>query len=901
MKKVSGITDDEVNLTDLIDVDTLQRVQDAFSLMTGIAALTTDIHGVAVTKGSNFSDFCMKYTRPTEAGRIKCEECDRQGAEMAMRRGKSCAYFCHAGLVDFAAPIMAGGKMVGCFIGGQVLTTPAEESQIRQVADEIGVDPEEYLEAASRIRIVEKEEIDHATQALYVIANVLSDMAYGRHEMILKNIELEKASRMKSDFLANMSHEIRTPMNAVIGMAEMALREDLTDEAKSYISQIKSSGQTLLTIINDILDFSKIESGKMDITDVEYEPMSLVNDLVNIIMTRIGNKHVELTMDVNPDIPHELFGDNIRIKQVMVNIANNAVKFTQEGCVHLKMDFQWIDEDNIELQVAIEDTGMGIKPEDMDNLFQSFSQLDSKRNRNVEGTGLGLAICKQLLTLMNGQIYVESEYGKGSTFSFTLPQKVTKKEPSIGRTDDTMVAAGLLENEYNKKQILIDMERFGFPYTALDSAGELFTPKMDGVTHLFIEQTIFTDTVQDFVRSHPDISCVLLINFRATHQYKNLPNLLILKKPLYALNLAGIVNGSEFYAKFTQMEMDDFDFIAPDAEVLIVDDNAINLTVSQGLLEPLEMKIDTALSGKEAVDKIIAKHYDIVFMDHMMPGMDGVETTHVIRRMLGENGQIPIIALTANAVDGTQEMFLKEGMNDFVAKPIELKVITSKIKKWLPPEKMMRKTVSSESESHLPENQKTEIEIEGLDVRKALKMAGTEKLFWKILQEYYRVIDKKCTLIRESMENEEWKEYTIEVHSLKSASRQIGADALADKAARMEQAGNAGEIDLIRETTPGMLEEYAHYKEILAPFFPEEKEQAPKESVDADKLRAFFAKMREAMDNLDMDAMDSVVEEMDAFSYPGGQDYFFGQLKEACSDIDTERCESILQDWEKQL
>ena len=275
----------ELRLTDLIDTEVLQKIQDGFSDMTGMAALTTDANGVAVTEGSNFSDFCMKYTRTSKVGCARCEQCDRKGSEMALENGTSIIYFCHAGLMDFAAPIMVNGKMMGCFIGGQVLTEAPDPDKMKKIAEEIGVNPEEYFEAAKKVHIVKQEVIDKSAKGLYTLADVLSDMAYNKYLVYQANIELERSGNMKSDFLANMSHEIRTPMNAVIGMAEMALREELPLAAREYINQIKEAGKSLLTIINDILDFSKIESGKMDINEVDYEPMSMVYDVANIVMT----------------------------------------------------------------------------------------------------------------------------------------------------------------------------------------------------------------------------------------------------------------------------------------------------------------------------------------------------------------------------------------------------------------------------------------------------------------------------------------------------------------------------------------------------------------------------------------------------------------------------------------
>lgn len=890
------IMDEEIMLTDLISVEALQKIQDAFSQVTGMAAVVTDRDGLPVTEGSNFSDFCRKYVRNSEIGRRRCENCDRMGAEEAYSVKSSCVYFCHAGLLDFAAPIMAGGYMVGCFIGGQVLTDQPHDIKTRKVAAEIGVDSDELVGAVHRIRVVEMKDVDSATKALYTLANALSEIAYGKYENYLKNLELEKASNMKSDFLANMSHEIRTPMNAVIGMSEMALREDLPPAAREYINQIKTAGKTLLTIINDILDFSKIESGMMDISEVEYEPMSLINDMVNIIMTRIGNKNLELVVDVAPNLPRELYGDHTRIKQVLVNLTNNAVKFTKEGRVLLTVDFRQTSDDMIELRVSVSDTGSGIKKEDMGKLFKSFQQVDSKRNRNVEGTGLGLAISKQLLTLMGGKIHVDSVYGKGSTFSFMVPQKVVSFAPSIEKLTEPMTAAGLVKNEYVALQMENDMYKFDVYYSRLVSEKDFYKVKSRGIKYLFVEQPLFTDTVRDFLKENPLITGVVLVNFYSTRTY-DLPNVRIIKKPLYALSLASVFKGEEFFEESGQSETQEFDFIAPEADILLVDDNAINLTVARGLLEPLNMRIDTANSGMEAVNMVSEKKYDVIFMDHMMPEVDGVETTRVMRRLLGENGQVPIIALTANAVDGVREMFISEGMNDLVTKPIEVRNITAKLKKWLPPEKIMKQSGVRKNK----DKQATAISIEGLDVQAAMKLMGNETLFWAVLKEYYRVIDKKYNLIQEYEQKEQWKEYTIEVHALKSASKQIGATELAAVAEQMEAAGNAKDAILIHQTTPDMLERYIRYKDILAPYFPEKEKEQTVGEASKEQIEEFFVHLKEAMDNLDMDAMEEVILEMSKYSYAGEQKECFDNLRNAVADIDTEKCEGIMMDWVEKL
>ena len=902
-----AIIENEFKLTDLVDIETLQKIQNAFTDMSGIASLITDARGVIQTKPSGFTEFCGKYVRNSEEGRRRCEKCDRIGAEKAAKAGVSRAYFCHAGLVAFAAPIMAHGHMVGCFLGGQMLTIPPDEEKTRKVAEEIGVDPDELLRAAKDIRIVDERTVEKVSNAVYTIANVLSEIGYGKYQVSLTNMELRKTSNMKSDFLANMSHEIRTPMNAVIGMAEMALREDVSPAAREYIGQIKSSGQTLLTIINDILDFSKIESGKMDISDVEYEPMSMINDVSNIIMTRIGSKDLDLTVDVNPNLPSGLYGDNIRIKQVLVNLANNAVKFTDAGNVNLKIDFLQISEDEIELYVAVADTGRGIRESDMNRLFQSFQQLDSKRNRNVEGTGLGLAISRQLVALMRGKIHVDSEYGKGSTFSFVIPQKVTDSSYAVEKVAKNLVAAGLIQSEYTARELAMDMEKLGVTYERLESEEDLGRVKDHNAGYLFVEQPLFTEAVQYFLKLNPDVCGVLLANYREVRSY-DLANLRVVKKPLYILGLSNIFNGKEEIGSVSFMEAEDFDFTAPKAEILVVDDNAINLTVVKGLLNPLKMKIDTALSGKDAVLMTTDKRYDIIFMDHMMPEMDGVETTRVIRRLLGNNGQVPIIALTANAVEGTAEMFINEGMNDFVTKPIEMRVIISKLHKWLPPEKIEKNRDKKTNAARLNANRDnkasqttTDISIEGLDVKRAMEFLGNENLFWSVLKEYYRVIDKKCAMIQEYEQKEQWKEYTVEVHALKSASRQIGALDLAQVAEQMEAAGNAGNAALIHKITPGMLEEYMFYKGILEPYFVKQEEEQSGRAAKNDEMSVLFGEMKEAMENLDMDAMEKVIKDMGQYSYSDAQRDIFEKLKNAVEDIDTERCEEILDEWEKVL
>jgi len=896
--------EEELKLVDLIDVETLQSIQDAFCDMCNVAVGISDENGVLLTETKTSSEFCGKYNKRSPITLARCEQCDKHGGEMAFEQGKAVAYHCHTGLVDFAAPIMAHGKRVGCITGGQVRTGELDEEKLAKIAEEIGVNPQDYIEAARKIRYIEPEELERSAKFLYQISTIISDMAYDRYALLQAKEEVEHAAQMKTDFLANMSHEIRTPMNAVIGMAEMALREDLPPEARGYIAQIISSGKTLLTIINDILDFSKVEAGQMQVDEEEYEPMSLVNDVANIINTRIGEKDVELILDIAPDLPRALIGDINRLKQVIINLSNNAVKFTRQGQVVLRIGYRTVSENEIYLDVAVQDTGIGIKDEDLGKLFEAFKQLDSKRNRNIEGTGLGLAIAERIVTLMGGEIKAESEYGKGSIFSFWVPQKVYNPNPSVVVCEKEKIkAAGLVANGFLRTHIEKDMRHLDIPYFSLDAEEEMELLVEKQIPYFFIGHGKFTEGVQEFVKNHPEITAILMIDFRDSVKL-NLSNLMVVKKPVYVLNIASIFNGEDVSTGFGYAMYEDFEFVAPDARILIVDDNAINLTVAEGLLKPLNMQIETALSGKQAVEMISEKMYDLIFMDHMMPELDGVETTHIIRRFHPEYADIPIIALTANAVNGTKELFLNEGMNDFVAKPIEMRTILSKLRTWLPKYKIKKVRTASMEEKGKQGNEEpiAEIEITGLDTNKALKLLGNENLFWVVLKDYYQAIEKKAKLIKELEIAEDWHGYTIEVHALKSASRQVGATELSELAAEMEIAGNAVNGELIHRCTDDMLVRYREYIDILAPYFPEEKkEELPTREAGAEDIKNFFTELRGALDELDMDRADEILEQMTVFCFPEEQAKLLVQIQDAVAGYDSDTCETLIAQWEALL
>jgi len=907
---------DHIHLTDIMDPAMLQQFQDAFSDMSGLAALTTDKEGKPVTEGSHFTEYCMERIRKSPSGCQRCEECDKIGAIITMNTGQATTYRCHSGLVDFAAPIMLEGRMIGSFIGGQVLPEPPDEQEIKEVAKDLEIDPDVLWNAAKKVPVRPQDEIESKAQFLFTMASVLSSLAYGRYAAIRSGEEIEAAAAMKSDFLANMSHEIRTPMNAVIGLAEMALREDLPPLAKEYINQIKSSGRALLNIINDILDFSKIEAGKLDITTVEYEPLSVVNDVANVILVKLKEKDVELLLDVNPNFPALVDGDNLRIKQILTNIANNAVKFTNKGYVKIVMDYEDVDEDTIDVKFKVEDTGIGIKPEDLTKLFKSFNQVDSKRNRNVEGTGLGLAISKQLVELMDGEISVKSIYEQGSTFEFHLPQRVIDHKKAIEINDpDGIFVMSYFNNLDLREQFVMDISRMGTDFQEMRSWQDVVDhlEKFKGTKpkrlYIFTEKELHNDELDFILTQYPDINVIMVEDFFSDEK-SMYPNMRIIKKPLSAIRISMVLNEDDSLGLDHESDAYQMDFIAPEAKILLVDDNAINLTVAEGLMEPLKMKVTSVTSGKEALKRVEEDMFDIIFMDHMMPDLDGVETTRLIRRFHPDYEHVPIIALTANAIEGAKDMFLSEGMNDVVTKPIEVRFLVAKLKQWLPPEKMQKAT--KETADTVAENAAAAAAaaaaggvidlntatIADLDTQGARQLLGNDKLYLNILKKFYESIPTKAKAIKGFFDEQNIHAYTIAVHALKSEARQIGATELSSMAAELEKAGNENDTRIIREKTVYMMKKYLSYLQDLKPFFGEdEATSAQKEKIDNDTLGGLFEKLAAALDELDMDGMEEVSAKLDEYGYEGEEADICKELKEAISEMDMDACEELTAKW----
>ena len=531
--------------------------------------------------------------------------------------------------------------------------------------------------------------------------------------------EAEKANAAKSDFLANMSHEIRTPINAVMGMNEMILRESDDANVREYAGKAHNASKTLLALINDVLDLSKIEAGKMEIVEDMYYLSSVLNNVVNMMRVKAEEKKLEFTVEVDENIPDELRGDETRISQVIINILNNAVKYTREGSVRLKVEqeISALDPDCITLKISVSDTGIGIREEDMGKLFGNFERLDQKANKNVEGTGLGLSITEKMLEMMHGRIEVESVYGEGSTFTVYIPQ-VVEGDVKIGD---------------------------------------------------------FEAKFAEYVKSLND--------------YKET-------------------------------------FRAPDAHILVVDDNEMNLFVVEKLLKTTEVKVSCCDSGERCLELIRQRHYDAIFLDHMMPEMDGVETLKRMKEMKHHLcKETPVIALTANAIVGVREIYLADGFDDYLSKPIDANELEAILRKHLPAEKVVveilepqmsveeffapsqedefeEELLSNEAGAETAEPEATETETAEPYIDRATAMlycAGSDEMFREFLEMFCNLYEQKRAKIVRYFEEEDWTNYGIELHSLKSTSLSVGGKQISALAFELEKAGKSGDADFIRK------------------------------------------------------------------------------------------------------
>jgi len=542
------------------------------------------------------------------------------------------------------------------------------------------------------------------------------------HQLKELHQEALTANRAKSSFLANMSHEIRTPINTILGMDELILREAQNINVIEYAQNIKTEGKTLISLINDLLDFSKIESGKMELTEAEYGVSSLLHDVIAMFSIKAEEKGLDLSVEVEEDIPAMLCGDEIRIKQILSNLLSNAVKYTERGYVGLAVDWEPQDETHLTLCITVKDSGIGIHKEDIDTIFDEFKRFDVKRNNKVEGTGLGMSITAQLLKLMNGKIFIDSEYGKGSEFKVRIPQKVADATP-IGKYS------------YAKR-----------------------TP----------EQSSIRET-----------------------------------------------------------------FTAPKAKVLVVDDNLMNRVVVKGLLKQTLLQIEEAGNGGECLKKTQDTHYDIILMDHMMPGMDGVETLERLRRQDGACANTPVIVLTANAVVGVKEFYLEKGFDDYLSKPISGRLLEEMLLKYLPEELVIKREVSNginvisaKQEGFRPEEIRNVLSVERIDLAGSLeRMQGRRDLYCRAAKRFASLCEERLRMLHEYIREENVPAYVELVHSVKEDADVLGAQELEEMAAEQEKMGKEGNLSFLRDKFQLLSGEYQRVAQCYRTLFDSVKEE----------------------------------------------------------------------------
>lgn len=595
-------------------------------------------------------------------------------------------------------------------------------------------------------------------------------------------LQTEDANRAKTNFVSNMSHEIRTPMNSIVGITEILLRSRHSPKEQEYLLNIQSSGRVLLTIINDVLDCSKMEAGKMQLFDEPYDTCSLFHDLRISMENRIGHSGLELIYDIDQDIPCKLKGDMGRIRQVIINLVNNAIKYTEKGSVRFSVHVRQKNTDKVMLYYEVADTGIGIRKEDQKILFDAFQRVEMDRNRYVEGTGLGLTISQNLVNMMGGVIEVESEYGKGSRFFFTIEQTII---------DPTPVSAV----NYNGQK--------------------------DNVTE-------------------KEAECL---------------------------------------------------FIAPEAHILLVDDNELNLVVAKELLKPLRMQIDTAENGLQAVKMVRGSQYDLVLMDHMMPVMDGIEAAKAIRALPEDKYQkLPIIALTANAMVDARKEFLNAGMNGFVAKPIDYARICNQLKLWLP--KDLVRDVPKEEAKKLLADDLSDREIQpedpqmGFSFEEGVNHCGSKAALMKTIRIFYRTIDSKANKIEQCLKEGLISDYVIEIHALKSSALLIGAVPLSEAAKELEDYGKQGKTEVLEEKTPDVLTLYRDLKNILRPY-AEKEEDAKKEFSDGEWITA-LQQIHQCIEQFDLDGVDQIMEQLEEYQVPECIRESMDQLRVYVADVSLE-------------
>lgn len=731
-----------------------------------------------------------------------------------------------------------------------------------------------------------------------------------QNEENIKNVisRYQKAERTKDDFLANISHEIRTPINTIAGMSEILANEDLKDDVREKVQDLQGASRNLVTLVSDMLDFAEIQSGKLELSESSYNLTSTINDIVNIINNQKKNKEIEFILDIDTDIPALLVGDEQKLKRAMLNILSNAVKFTEVGCVVLEISCRR-ESYGVNLCITVRDTGIGIDSSQLHNVFNSFSMVDTKRNRQEGGVGLGLAIAQAIIEKMGGFISVRSKKGEGSEFQIIVPQKVEQYEPMIVLEnplrfnvlvyiDMNQFSISSVKSEYGNN-IRNITENLGIIVHVCRNLNELKRRiERNYITHIFI--TLYEYTMDESYFNGLAKQTGVVIILEETEDYRvHSDDIIRLYKPFYALPVSIILKGGKRYNNLSRENMNRNMFIAPDAKILIVDDNAINLRVESCLMKNYKFTIDTALSGMEALEKLESKDYDMVFMDHMMPEMDGVDTLHRIRDKAGiYYANIPVIALTANAVAGAKEMLIAEGFQDFLSKPVEIASMHRILEKYLPDAKKIydfeddATDVQSGEAAHndheheivyeQPQNPQASVNEPGAETaqedtdadineKQGTLYCGSLEDFEDILKIHYEDYEENSQKIQAFYDSKDWKNYVILVHGLKSSMKSVGIMKLSDMCLELEIAGKENRIDYILKNHDVMMAEYARIHDVIGNRLGIRQkvnvDLTNVKNLDEDSLAGLLNQFENAVYSFDEEQMLSILNELMDYKY----------------------------------
>ncbi|WP_461247414.1 ATP-binding protein [Treponema sp. R6D11] len=742
-------------------------------------------------------------------------------------------------------------------------------------------------EDIERLLVVYQNNVEETGEYVF---NIVDEIRHQNRRLIELKNEAEMANRTKSNFLATMSHEIRTPMNAITGMAELLLRGELSDEARGYAQDIRHAGMNLLSIINDILDFSKIEAGKMEIIPAKYLLSSLINDSINIINMKITEKPLRFFSNIDAKIPNSLIGDEVRMRQILLNLLSNAVKYSEKGHIGMSLTVDKRDDNHVWLKISVTDTGKGIKPQDKEKLFGEFVQVDTKRNRSIEGTGLGLAITKRLCLYMGGDITVESEYGKGSTFTAIIPQVIGTEEPfaAVEEPEKKKVLVYEGRNVY-AKTVCWSLENMNVPHVMVTTLDDFAEALLREEWFCVFSGFGLYERIKPLIEQPDDVfpggkkpSLSLMVEW-GSEAY--IPNVRFISLPAQSLSIANVLNNKadgKVYAEGGGI----IRYTFPTARLLVVDDITTNLKVAEGLLAPYHATVDTCVSGLQSIEMVKRaasqkRDYDIVLMDHMMPEMDGMEATAAIREWekSSNHPQIPIIALTANAVMGMREMFIENGFNDFLAKPIDISKLDEMLGKWIPKEK---RAISNEQTSD-KDARRTFPAIPGVDTEKGIAMTGgTEANYRGVLSFFCKDAEERLPLLQKTPEADALSAFVTQVHALKSASASLGADEVSAKAAALEAAGKTGDLTFIRENLgvfAGQLAELV--KNIRAALKPDttEKHDAPHSPLPV-PYSPLFQELAAALESQNAKNINSIMKQIAAQSHDTGTKEVIEQISD---------------------